>query len=201
MPFVTERFVTTRESKKTASVGDIFLNAGSLKDGESLRFSPVGDSSLDLYEIWGRTSDGKPKCLRFSEEPTAKELQQRAEDEGVALVDQRGEPSRLKQALAFWVWDYTTSKVRLFYASQATILDTLAALFSDEDVAKKPEAWDFQLTRNGTGMDTRYSLMLKPGQRKGTVAVEVNDAWEECRKAGYNLEALLTGGDPTKMPF
>lgn len=201
MPFVTERFVTTRESKKTASVGDIFLNAGSLKDGETQRFSPVGDSSLDLYEIWGRTSDGKPKCLRFAEEPTPKELQQRAEDEGVALVDQRGEPSRLKQALAFWVWDYTTSKVRLFYASQATILDTLAALFSDEDVAKKPEAWDFQLTRNGTGMDTRYSLMLKPGQRKGTVAVEVNDAWEECRKAGYNLEALLTGGDPTKMPF
>lgn len=201
MPFVTERFVTTRESKKTASVGDIFLNAGSLKDGESQRFSPVGDSSLDLYEIWGRTSDGKPKCLRFAEEPTPKELQQRAEDEGVALVDQRGEPSRLKQALAFWVWDYTTSKVRLFYASQATILDTLAALFSDEDVAKKPEAWDFQLTRNGTGMDTRYSLMLKPGRRKGTIAVGVNDAWEECRKAGYNLEALLTGGDPTKMPF
>ena len=41
----------------------------------------------------------------------------------------------------------------------------------------------------------------KPGKRKGAVAAEVTAAWEECLSEGYNLQALLTGGDPTKSPF
>ncbi len=201
MPFVSDRFVTAVKDKKSSGSGDLYLNPGSLSDGDTVRFSPVGDASLDFYEIWGRTSEGKPKSLRFSEEPNTKELDARAADEGVALIDQKGQPTRLKQALAFWIWDYATEKVRLFQASQVSILDTLAALFSDEDVANDPGAWDFELNRTGTGMDTRYTVVLKPGKRKGAVAAQVNAAWEECTAEGYNLEALLTGGDPTKSPF
>jgi hypothetical protein len=201
MGFVSERFVTAVKEKKSGSTNDLFLNPGSLNDGETVRISPVGDASLDFYEVWGRSSEGRPKCLRFSEEPTPKELQDRANDECVALIDQKGQPTRLKQALAFWVWNYSTSSVQLFQASQVSILDTLAALLSDEDVANDPGGWDFELTRTGTGMDTRYTLVLKPGKRKGAVATQVTEAWAECVQEGYNLEALLTGGDPTKMPF
>lgn len=198
MPFVSERFITTVKEKKSATNSDLFLNPGGLNDGETVRISPVGDKSLDFYEVWGRTSEGKPKCLRFSEEPTSKELNDRAADEGVSLVDQRGNPTRLKQALAFWVWNYGTESVQLFQASQASILDTLAALLSDEDVANDPGAWDFELNRTGQGMDTRYTVVLKPGKRKGAVATQINGAWQECVEGGWNLEALLVGGDPTK---
>lgn len=201
MPFVSERFVTSVKEKKSTTNADLYLNPSSLADGETVRFSPVGDASLDFYEVWGRTSEGRPKCLRFSEEPTSKELQDRAADEGVSLVDQKGEPSRLKQALAFWVWNYSTNSVQLFQAPQRSILDALAALLSDEDVAKDPGSWDLELSRTGTGMDTRYTLMLKPGRRKGAVATQVNEAWQECVAEGYNLSALLSGGDPTKSPF
>lgn len=204
MPFVSERFIKVREEKKDAATtgNDLYLNPSGLSDGQTVRFSPVGGVSLDFYEIWGRTSEGKPKCLRFSEEPTPKELQQRAEDEGVLLIDNKGNPSKIKQALAFWIWNYGTESVQLFQASQATILDTFGSLFSDPDVAENPDGWDFELNRTGTTFETtRYTVVLKPGRRKGAVGSQVNDAWEECRKAGYNLEALLTGGDPTKMPF
>lgn len=202
MPFVSDRFVTAIKEKKSSSGGtDLFLNPSAISDGDSVRFSPVGDKSLDYYEIWGRTSEGRPKCLRFSEEPTTNELNDRAADEGVQLVDQKGQATRLKHALAFWVWNYGTSSVQLFQSSHVSILDTLAALFSDEDVANDPGSWDFELSRTGVMLETRYSLVLKPGKRKGTVAAQVNAAWEECVSEGYNLEALLTGGDPTKMPF
>jgi hypothetical protein len=202
MPFVSDRFVTAIKEKKSSSGGtDLFLNPGSLSDGDSVRFSPVGDKSLDFVEIWARSSEGRPKCLRFAEEPTTKELNDRAADEGVQLIDQKGQPTRPKQALAFFVFNYSTNSIQLFQASQVSILDTLAALFSDEDVANDPGAWDFELQRTGTGMDTRYTLVLKPGKRKGAVATQVNAAWDECVSEGYNLEALLTGGDPTKMPF
>ena len=201
MPFVSERFVAAVKEKKTTSTGDLYLNPGSLSSGQTVRFSPVGDASLDFYEIWGKTSEGKNKALRFSEEPTTKELNDRAADEGMTFVDMRGNPTRPKAALAFWVWDYGTESVRLFQSSHISILESLASLFSDEDVAADPASWDFELTRTGVELDTRYTVVLKPGKRKGAVAAQVKEAWEECAAEGYNLDALLTGGDPTKMPF
>jgi len=202
MPFVSDRFVTAIKEKKSSSGGtDLFLNPGSLGDGDSVRFHPLGDKSLDFYEIWGRSSEGRPKSLRFSEEPITKELNDRAADEGVQLIDQKGQPTRLKPALAFWVWNYATSSVQLFQASQVSILESLAALLSDPDVVKEPNIYDFELSRTGTGMDTRYTVLLKPGRRKGVVGEQIDAAWEECVAEGYNLEALLTGGDLTKMPF
>lgn len=201
MAFVSDRFVSTLKDKKSAGSGDLYLNPGSLSDGESVRFSPVGEGSLDYAEIWGRTSEGKPKCLRFAEEPTTKELNDRAADEGVQLIDQKGQPTRLKTALAFFVFNYSTNSIQVFQASQVSILETLAALFSDEDVSSDPGAWDFELLRTGTGMDTRYQIVLKPGKRKGTVKAEVDAAWEECLKEGANLSALLSGGDPFHAPF
>ena len=202
MPFVSTKFVSaTKERQANKGGSDLFLNPSSTPDGGSVRFSPVGDAALDLFEIWGRSGEGKPVCLRFSDEPTAKELADRAADEGVQLIDKQGAPTKIKAALAFWVWNYETSSVQLFYASQASILETLASLFSDEDVAEDPGAWDLELSRNGQGLDTRYSVVLKPGKRKGTVKAEVDAAWAECEKAGYNLSALISGGDPTKSPF
>jgi hypothetical protein len=200
MPFVSTKFITAVQQKQANKGGgvDIYLNPSSVPDGESVRFSPLGNSSLDFAEIWGRSSDGKSKPIRFAEEPTSKELADRAADEGVSLIDKNGSPSKLKPGLAMFVWDYATSSVRLFQATQASILETVANLFSDEDVADNPAAWDLELQRFGQGLETRYTLTLKPGKRKGTVAAEVDAAWKECEKQGYNLEALLVNGDPTK---
>ena len=200
MPFVSKQFISTTKERQANKGGgnDLYLNPSSVPDGESVRFSPVGAASLAFLEVWGRSSDGKSKPIRFAEEPTSKELADRAADEGVALIDKSGSPSKLKQALAFWVWNYSTSSVQLFQATQASILETLANLFSDEDVADNPGAWDLELQRFGQGLETRYTLTLKPGKRKGTVAAEVDAAWKECQDKGYNLEALLVNGDPTK---
>jgi hypothetical protein len=199
MGFVSNKFVTaTKERQANKGGSDLFLNPSSTPDGGSVRFSPVGDAALDCYEWWARSAEGKPVCFRFAEEPTPAEARQRAEDEGATLVDKQGNPTKCKAALAFFCFEYESASIRLFYASQASILETLASLFSDEEVAENPGAWDFSLERNGQGLDTRYQLVLKPGKRKGAVKAEVDAAWAECEKAGYNLEALLVNGDPTK---
>ena len=200
MGFVSNKFVTAVKEKAANKGGgsDLFLNPSSTPDGGSVRFSAAGEKSLEFFEIWGRTRDGKPRSLRFAEEPTTKELNDRAADEGIDLLDKQGNPTKIKQALAFWVWNYETSSIQLFQATQTSILETLASLFSDEDVAADPGAWDLELTRNGQGLDTRYQLVLKPGKRKGTVKAEVDAAWAECVAHGWNLDALLVGGDVTK---
>jgi hypothetical protein len=200
MSFVPKTFISSVKERQANKGGntDLYLNPSSVPDGESVRFSPVGDASLAFMEVWGRSSDGKSKPIRFAEEPTPKELADRAADEGVTLIDKSGSPSKLKQALAMWVWNYATNSIQLFSATQTSILETFANLFSDEDVADNPAAWDLELQRFGQGLDTRYTLTLKPGKRKGTVAAEVDAAWKECEKQGYNLQALLVNGDPTK---
>ena len=105
MPFVATKFITAVQEKQAnkGGGGDLFLNPSSVPDGESVRFTALGDSSLAFLEVWGRSSDGKSKPIRFGEEPTPKELADRAADEGVALIDKQGNPSKLKQALAMFV--------------------------------------------------------------------------------------------------
>ena len=198
MPFASARLIALKDRATESKGGDLYLNPGSLTDGQSVRFSPVGDKALDYYEIWVDIGD-KRKPLRFAEKPTDKELAAILEDNGAVLKeDKYGRVPYPKLAMAFWAWNYETSSIQLFSANQVTILETLASLMSDEDVAADPGAWDFELSRTGTADTTRYSLILKPGKRKGAVAKEVQAAWEECEANGYNLQALLVGGDPFK---
>jgi hypothetical protein len=67
MPFVSQQFISTTKERQANKGGgnDLYLNPSSIPDGESVRFSPVGDASLAFLEVWGRTSEGKSKPIRF----------------------------------------------------------------------------------------------------------------------------------------
>jgi hypothetical protein len=216
MPFISPDFITSIKDRPVAKADTIFLNPHELEPGESgkARFSPLGYKSLNFCETWATDSEGKPRCLKFSAEPTPAEFRARLDDEGLKPVDSHGKPSVIKPTLAMWVWLYSygegtktqreVNAIKLLQIRQTGILDTLAALFSDSDVAKAPEIWDFELIKQPKTSERdfqKYMLTLKPGRRKGAVAAQVSSAWEEAEKQGYNLEALLVGGDPTKSPF
>jgi hypothetical protein len=213
MPFISSDFISAVKDRPSSKADTIYLNPNELEPGDKgkARFSPVGNTSLDFCEAWATDADGKPRCLKFSEEPTPAELRARIEDEGLKPVDSHGKPTVVKRTLAMWVWLYGTGEgtnaekaigeIKLLQIRQVTILETLASLFSDSDVAEHPESWDFELIKlpKSTERDIqKYMLTLKPGRRKGAVAKEVAAAWEEAEKQGYNLNALVVGGDPTK---
>ncbi|MFZ9656126.1 MAG: hypothetical protein ACO29V_10785 [Limnohabitans sp.] len=204
MPFISSKLTSAVAERKAARTGgSSYLNPTGLGDGETVRFAPLGTASLTGWEAWLTTSEGKRKPCRFNDEPTVSELSERAKSEGGSFTDQYGNPSKPKLFIAFFVWNYEHQQVQLFQASQSSIVEQLENQLSDQEVAEDMESWDLELTRAGTGLDTRYTLMLKPGRRKrgGKLTAEgasAQAAWEAAEAEGYNLEALLTGGDPFK---
>ena len=77
--------------------------------------------------------------------------------------------------------------------TQKSILRELDAISQEEDYADLM-AWDFSLHKKGTGLTTEYKLRPAPRKKGSQELIDV--AWEEAKAAGFELERLLTGGNP-----
>ena len=56
--------------------------------------------------------------------------------------------------------------------------------------------WDFVMGKEGTGLETKYSL--RPAPRKKVSQAQIEEAWSEARATGFDINRLLTGGSPFK---
>jgi hypothetical protein len=57
-------------------------------------------------------------------------------------------------------------------------------------------AWDFQLSKKGSGLLTEYTL--RPVPRKRGSQEHIDAAWLEAKSNGFDISRLLTGGNPFK---
>ena len=193
MAFFKSTFSSTVAPKESTSGG--FLNPSKLDpDGGTIRFAILSDEPLTGYELWIEKTEGGMTPRRTATEPDPALIADLEADAGGTLVIRDGRPA-ISPFAAFFVYDYEADAIRVFSATQKTILRELDRLTSDEDYSDLSE-WDCQITRNGKGTDTKYSVDLKPTRRKGTIAARATAAWAEAQTAGADLGALLTGGTP-----
>ena len=80
----------------------------------------------------------------------------------------------------------------------ATALFLLLALSvgcgsSEEDDYADLLAWDFSISREGTGLATEYSLRPLPAKAD---RAEVQKAYKEAVANGFNIKELVSGGNP-----
>ncbi len=103
--------------------------------------------------------------------------------------DQKPKAPDLKHCWLLKVWDYQTNSVAVFEATQACIQEGL------RDLARNP-AWgpprdyDVTITRKGTGLETKYSLLPAP---KADLPEDVRAVVEATPVA---LEVLFENGNP-----
>jgi hypothetical protein len=55
--------------------------------------------------------------------------------------------------------------------------------------------WDFVLSKEGSGLNTEYTL--RPVPRKSSQAV-LDKAWQAALDAGFDITRLIAGGNPFK---
>ena len=79
--------------------------------------------------------------------------------------------------------------------TQKGIIRELDAISQNEDYADLL-AWDFTLSKKGVGINTEYKLL--PGPRKKGTQSDIDEAWSDTKAAGFDIERLLTGGNPFK---
>jgi hypothetical protein len=189
-------FLSKQASANVSSsgTGGGYLQVSKLPDGGSVRFALLSDTPLEFYECWG-TCDGATKPFRFDHEPTEGDLKVEMGD--FEPREGRGGPGTadVKFAIAVPVYNFDTGNVQVLSLTQKSILKELDSISQMEDYDDLL-AWDFSLSKKGSGLLTEYTL--RPVPRKKGAQEHVDAAWIEAKSAGFDLERLLTGGNPFK---
>lgn len=189
-------FLSTAASETVNSTGGgSYFNPSKLSDGGSCRFALLSDAPLEFYEVWGTAPDGKSKPFRFDYEPTYEDVLTELGD--YTPREGRGGPGTadVKFCIAVPVFNFEAGSVQVMQLSQKSILRELDAISQEEDYADLL-AWDFSLSKKGSGLNTEYKL--RPAPRKKGSDATITAAWEEAKSAGFDINRLLTGGNPFK---
>jgi len=190
MPFLTEK---ARSAVATTETGG-YINPTKLESGGSVRFALLDDQPLEFFEVWGESAEGKLKPFRFADTPTqddidiemGKDFSRRLNREGTA-------PEAAKFGLAVPVFEHESQEVKIFQATQKGIINEFDKISQMEDYADLL-AWDFVLSRDGTGLKTQYSLRAVP-RKKGTESL-IAATYTEAKDNGFDIKELMQGGNP-----
>ena len=176
------------------NTGGGYLSPSKLTDGGSVRFALLANEPLEFYECWATAPDGSQKPFRFSYEPTPEDIS--TELGNYTPREGRGGPGTadIKFAIAVPVFNYETGSIQILSVTQKSILRELDAISQEEDYADLM-AWDFTLSKKGTGLTTEYKL--RPAPRKKGTQERIDDVWDDAR-LDIDLSRLLTGGNPFK---
>tara|TARA_B100000459_G_C8580655_1_gene203127 strand:+ start:352 stop:936 length:585 start_codon:yes stop_codon:yes gene_type:complete len=192
MPFISDK----NKSAAASGGGGGYLNPSKIKSGSSARFALLDDQPLEFFECWGEAPDGKAKPFRFAEDPSPEDIKEEMGDEYNRRLNREGTaPDKVKFAVAVPVYNYETEAVQVMQLSQKSLINELDAISQMEDYADLL-AWDFVMGKEGVGLETKYSLRTAP-RKKGAQA-DIEAAWTEARSAGFDIDRLLTGGNPHK---
>ena len=108
MAFFTPEFAASIAPKERGA--GAYLNPSSIEDGSSVRFAILSESPLTGYEVWFTKADGGQTKRIFPASPTPAQLQAACAQLG-AEVTMRDGKAAIKQAIAFFVYNYETSEV------------------------------------------------------------------------------------------
>jgi len=191
----------TAEASKGSGGGGNYLNTNDIQEGSPTRITILGTQSVSGYVVWGVNSEGKNRTLKFSNEPTRDDIQERANEEGITF---RADP-KPKPCYAFWVWNYDEEKVQCFQFEAKSLIDPIYQNLSDDEIGQEPHAYDFKLSHNGLGgTDKRFIVNCVPGKRRqAAVNKQIEAEFDKLIESGAELSNILIGGDPFKpaTPF
>jgi len=181
-------------SVSSTGTGGGYLQVSKLPDGGSVRFALLSDEPLEFYECWGTSSEGT-KPFRFDHEPTPEEIQLEMGD--YEPREGRGGPGTvdIKFAIAVPVYNFDAGNVQVLSLTQKSILKEIDAISQEEDY-EDLLAWDFSLSKKGSGLTTEYKL--RPAPRKKGAQEHIDAAWIEAKSNGFDISRLLTGGNSFK---
>ena len=100
-----------------------------------------------------------------------------------------------KFAMAAPVFNFETGSVQVMSLTQKGLIreiDKLSQLEDYQDIL----AWDFVMEKEGAGLNTQYSLRIVPRKKANQKALD--DAWAEACDDGFDINRLMTGGNPFK---
>jgi len=190
MPFLTEKAQSAVATTQTGG----YINPTKLESGGSVRFALLDDQPLEFFEVWGESGEGKLKPFRFADNPSQDDVEAEMGEEFTRRLNRDGtgvEPAKF--GIAVPVFDHESQEVKILQATQKGIIKEFDKISQMEDYSDLL-AWDFVLSREGTGLKTEYSLRVVP-RKKGTSPL-IEATFAEQKEKGFEIKELMTGGNP-----
>ena len=190
MAFLTEKAQSAVATTETGG----YLNPSKLESGGNVRFALLDDQPLEFFEVWGESGEGKLKPFRFADNPTTEDAEIEMGNEFTRRMNRDGtgvEPAKF--GIAVPVFEHESQEVKILQATQKGIIKEFDKISQMEDYSDLL-AWDFVLSREGTGLKTEYSLRVVP-RKKGTSPL-IEATFAEQKEKGFDIKELMTGGNP-----
>lgn len=163
-------------------------------NGGILRVAVLSPEPLTGFQTWFEKAEGGVVSRSTPEFPDAALLDEQAAEIGGRVLVRDGK-NAISAFVSFFGYDYEADCVRVVTITQKTIIKDLNRLTSDDEYGDL-SAWDLEIVRNGKGMETKYSIAMKPTKRKGAMEARVAAAWNEALENGADLGLLFTTGNP-----
>jgi len=167
-------FLPTNYEEPKASGGGKFTK---FPDGETIRIRVLSDA-VTGYQYW--TKDNKPVNTQNHPGMTPPDIR----------IEDTGKPSRVSHFWAFAVWNYGANEIQIAQVTQSTIRSALSDYLADPDYGE-PQGYDLKITRSGTGLETKYSVIAAPPKSFSLPTPEL-----QKELGSINLNALFSGENP-----
>lgn len=148
------------------------------KQGEN-RFRVLSSAIIGM-EYWKETKDGrKPVRYHMGEDAPIKELD----------VDKEGNKIMPKHFWSFVVFSRDSETIQILQINQRTIRDGISA-YVKNDKWGSPLQYDLVISRDGEGMETKYSVIAEPKEELDEGITALYESMD------IKLNKLFDGGDP-----
>jgi len=172
-----------------------YLSLSKLENKSSVRIHLLGDEPLDFYQVWGESPDGSQiKPFRFVDDPSPSDIEAEMGEFVRRQNYEKTGPDPVVYSMAFWCFNYSTEEVQLLQLTQKGLIRELDQLLSMEDY-QDTDQWDFVIAKDTSGPPSSWYSLRPAPVKKGTENL-TELRWREAQEKGYDLNQLLTGGNP-----
>ena len=198
MPKFSSALMALAESEGSGkSTADNYLRYSKLESGKPANFALLTEDALEYYLVWGEANaDGQMRPFRFLDEPTQEDIDAELGNEfSQCLNYERTGLRKPRHCLTYPVYNWDMERVQVLELSHVTVIRQLMKYALNKKYARNFLDWDFELSKI-TGDKTRYELIPVPRDEDEHDEFAAMEAWKDAKKAGFDLNRIVTGGDP-----
>ena len=187
---------TIEKENEGSSSADNYLRYTKLDQGKPANFALLEQDPLQYWLVWGVDANEKMKPFRFMTQPTAEEINlELGNDYSQCLNYDKTGVRKPVECLTWPVYNWDTNRVQVLEVSHISLARQFAKYGLNKKYSRNLLDWDFELSKIKADM-VKYELLIVPRDEDEHDEAAMEKAWKAAEKAGFDLNRIVTGGDP-----
>ena len=191
-------FIQSLEQENDGSSSkDNYLGYTKLEQGKPANFALLEQDPLEYWLVWAEAkASGSMKPFRFMNQPSSDEIDLELGSEYVRTMNYDKTAIRKPQQCLTWpVYNWDMNKVQVLEVSHISLARQFAKYGLNKKYSKNLLDWDFELSKIKADM-VRYELLIVPRDEDEHNETQMEKAWLQVQKGGFDLNRMVTGDDP-----